>query len=272
MRARSPIRLLSSLLFLLVCACSKDDDSKTIAEWWKPKAGVSFDWDLDEVTSSETFTSDVVDVDMFETSAETVAALHAQGKKVIAYISVGTFEEGRPDRDLLPAAVVGEIYPEWPDERWLDIRQIDKLKPWIESRFKLAKEKGFDAIEPDNIDGYGNETGFDISLADTEKFCTYMIDVAHAMGLGIGQKNVGELAETYSDKFDWALTEDAFYQKEEDDMAPYLEKDKPVFATEYTDMMTAEQFNSEVCPKAKTMKYSPVLKNRNLDKPSHFCP
>ena len=39
----------------------------------------------------------VVDLDAFTTTAEQVAALHAQGRKVIAYISAGTIENDRPD-------------------------------------------------------------------------------------------------------------------------------------------------------------------------------
>lgn len=65
-----------------------------------------------------------MDVDAFTTSAETVAALHAKGKKVIAYLSVGTIENDRDDASLIPTELIGKQYPEWPKEKWLDIRQI----------------------------------------------------------------------------------------------------------------------------------------------------
>lgn len=267
-------------LLLAASGCSKSDSpkAKTIAEtkavaatWWQPVPGVSFDWVLDNITTKDTFSAEVVDVDAFETSKATVDALHAKGKKVIAYISAGTLENDRPDGNLLPKEVVGKVYPEWPEERWVDISKLDKVKPWLISRFTMIKQKGFDAIEPDNLDGYENETGFNISATDAKNYCLYMIELAHSMGLGIGQKNVPELTGDLSSKFDWALTEDAFDQGWQDDMLPYISKNKPVFVAEYTDEMSQSKFQTTVCPAAKTKKFSAVLKRRDLDKWSYFC-
>ncbi|QNK63493.1 endo alpha-1,4 polygalactosaminidase [Pedobacter sp. PAMC26386] len=241
-------------------------------DWWKPKAGISFDWNLEVANQSDVYTTDVVDVDAFETTKEMVTALHAKGKKVIAYVSVGTLENTRTDGNLLPVEVIGNIYPEWPEEKWLDIHQLDKMKPWLINRFTMIQKKGFDAIEPDNIDGYSaTNTGFSISLDDTKKFCDYIITLSHQMGLGIGQKNVGELAIDYSSKFDWALTEDAFNQGWQDNMKPYIIQNKPVFAVEYTDQTDQQFFSSVICPKAKAMKYSAILKKRHIDKWVVFC-
>ena len=39
--------------------------------------------------------------------AEVVAALQAQGSRVVCYISVGSWEDWRPDADQFPAAVIG---------------------------------------------------------------------------------------------------------------------------------------------------------------------
>jgi hypothetical protein len=79
------------------------------------------------------------------------------------------------------------------------------------------------------------------------------------MGLGIGQKNVSELTGDFSSSFDWALTEDAFDQGWQDDMLPYIAKNKPVFVTEYTDEITQTKFQTTVCPAAKTKKYSTTV-------------
>ncbi|GAA3953453.1 endo alpha-1,4 polygalactosaminidase [Chitinophaga oryziterrae] len=268
-----PMHFIAGLIILSGCSktSSVPDPERNAATWWQPVAGVTFDWDLSNISSTDTFSTDVVDVDAFETSKATVDALHAKGRKVIAYVSVGTLENYRPDSALLPPSVIGKIYPEWPDERWLDIRKLDSMKPWLISRFTMIRQKGFDAIEPDNLDAYGNETGFDISITDTKAFCTYIITLAHSMGLGIGQKNVSELTGDFSSSFDWALTEDAFDQGWQDDMLPYIAKNKPVFVTEYTDKMTQTKFQSTVCPAAKTKKYSAVLKKRDLSKWSYFC-
>ena len=269
--------LLLFALFILA-ACKKDStvtDTTNIVDgspltndkttWWQPAAGVSFDWELDDISPANTYSGSVVDVDAFTTTAETVAALHAKGKIVIAYLSVGTLENDRPDASLLPKEVIGKTYPQWPNEKWLDIRKIDKLKPWLNSRFNMIIKKGFDGVEPDNVDAYQNETGFAIAIADTKKYIDYLITLAHHNGLSIGQKNVGELTTEYAAKFDWALTEDAFQQGWQNDVAAYVKLNKPVFAVEYTDLTSQETFENTVCPNAGKLGYTAILKKRNLD-------
>ena len=266
-----------------MCGCSKDDGIDLVnmvdptpppsdkTDWWKPAKGVSFDWCLNEFKDDDLFTADVVDVDAFTTSREQVARLHAEGKKVIAYLSVGTIENYRPDGDLLPKEVVGRVYPEWPDERWIDLRQPEKLRPWLNSRINMILAKGFDAIEPDNLDGYANGTGFDLSVDDLRRYLDLLISLAHSNGLGIGQKNVPELTAEYVAKFDWALTEDAFEQGWQEQVKPYITAGKPVFATEYTDETSQATFTSQFCPRAKTLGYSLILKKRSLNKWTVNC-
>ncbi len=55
-------------------------------------------------------------------------------------------------------------------------------------------------------------------------------------------------------------------------MTPFIEAGKPVFAAEYTDMMSLEDFLADVCPQAKEMGFSAILKNRNLDAYQAACP
>jgi endo-alpha-1,4-polygalactosaminidase (GH114 family) len=273
---KTTISILASLLLLVACKNDSPDSPKNIIDksplgngkttWWRPATGISFDWELDDITKGDIFSGDVVDVDAFTTTAETVLSLHAKGKKVIAYISAGTLEDDRPDAVLLPNDVIGKIYPEWPKEKWLDIRQLDKLKPWLNSRFNMIINKGFDGVEPDNMDGFTNETGFDIQISDTKKYADYLIGLAHSNGLSIGQKNIPELTVDYAAKFDWALTEDAFNQGWQNTMVDYILKNKPVFAVEYTDKTNQQVFHDVVCPKAKTLGFTAILKKRNLDK------
>jgi hypothetical protein len=179
-------------------------------------------------------------------------------------LSVGTLENDRYDASLIPKEVLGKTYPEWPDEKWLDIRQIDKLKPWLNSRINMILKKKFDGIEPDNMDSYDNETGFNIQIADTKKYADYLISLAHSNGLSIGQKNVKELSADYASKFDWMLTEDAFAQGWQDELSIYIKLKKPVFAVEYTDEMSQSGFEKNVCPAAKQLHYTAILKKRDL--------
>ncbi len=255
-----------------------DNSSFTIPESiYMPKRGTTFSIVLDGALPKQ-FTGDVVDLDAFETSAETVAALHTQGKKVFAYVSVGSWEAYREDKDRFPGEVVGKNYPGWEGEKFLDIRAIDKLAPLVQKRFDMIARKGFDGIEPDNIDIYtedadGNDgTGFHITLADAAKYAKFLIIEAHKRNLSIGQKNAPELTEAYGDLFDWAILEDPFYEKYASVFKPYAGHDKAVFALSYLDNTPAEKFLNDYCRQAATLGYTAILKERDLTAVETTCP
>jgi endo-alpha-1,4-polygalactosaminidase (GH114 family) len=264
----------TGIICLLLCRCSNKDEMNTPVQgnWFQPQPGISFDWRLDEVALSDSFDAQVVDLDAFSASKELVQQLHAQGKKLIGYISVGTVEDWRPDAADFPAAIIGNDYAGWEGEKWLDIRQIDKLGPILEARLDMIKEKGFDAVEPDNIDGFEYpDPGFPLSQNDGMDFCKWLIAKSHERGLSIGQKNAGELAADLSAHFDWMLTEEAFAGGWYEDAVSYIEKGKAVFATEYTDQMTVQEFENNVCPIAKENRFSAILKDRDLTAGKNDC-
>jgi hypothetical protein len=92
----------------------------------------------------------VWDVDLFDTPASTIQALKAAGKIVICYFSAGTVEDWREDYKDFPAVDVGKVLPEWPGERWVRTGS-EVVRDIMRRRVELAKEKGCDAIDPDNI-------------------------------------------------------------------------------------------------------------------------
>lgn len=96
---------------------------------------------------------EIFDLDLFTNSNATFQALHKLGKKVICYFSAGSYEPNRPDSSEFQAADIGNELDGWPGERWLDIRS-DNVRSTMAARIKLASEKGCDAIDPDNVDGY----------------------------------------------------------------------------------------------------------------------
>ncbi|MBT0608304.1 endo alpha-1,4 polygalactosaminidase [Aequorivita echinoideorum] len=230
-----------------------------------------FEWRLDEIPNSYQSNADVIDIDAFTSSAQLVENLKSQGKTVIAYLSVGSVENYRPDAQNFPENIIGNLYDEYPDEKWLDIRQIEILAPIIEARFDMIKKKGFDGIEPDNMNGYQNNTGFDISEEDTINYSRWLIAKAHERGLSIGQKNAEELIPEMYDEFDWILTEDAFVDDFYQSLTPYISINKAVFLVEYTDRISGGNFQSEVCPISFQNEFSAVLKNRELTDVTYYC-
>jgi len=258
-------------------SCSDSNDSPIISddtpnsEIYIPTPGTTFEWRLDELSSNFNTEAEVIDIDAFDATPELIANLQAQGKKVIAYLSVGSVEDFREDASVFPEEIIGNVYEGFEDEKWLDIREIDLLAPIMQARFNMIKEKGFDGIEPDNINGYQNNTGFNLTEEDAKVYCRWLIEEAHARNLSIGQKNAEELIPEMVDEFDWLLSEDAFVDDFYQQLSLYISNNKAVFFVEYTDRISEEDFQNQVCPEAASQNFSAVLKNRDLTAAAFYC-
>ena len=237
-------------------------------DWWRPTVGLTWQWQIDNPDIDTSVDADVYDIDLYVDQA-IIDELHAKGRKIICYISVGSWENWRPDKDQFPPEVLGKDYDGWPGERWLDIRQIDKLAPIMLARLDLCKAKGFDAIEPDNMEIYTNKTGFPLTYEDQLRYALWLADEAHKRGLAIGVKNAPDQVKDLLPTFDFAVTEDAFYYDWAKDMKPFIDAGKPVFAAEYTDL--PGDF-AAFCEQSKILNFSTILKHRGLDSWVKYCP
>lgn len=236
---------------------------------WQPAAGASFSIELSLAPASVKTPAEVVDLDLFDISAATVAALKKQGKHVLCYFSAGSWENWRPDKKSFSASVLGKPLDGWPGERWIDIRQLSLLAPPLRGRLDLCKQKGFDGVDPDNVDGYGAVTGFPLTKSDAIKYLRFLATEAHARGLAIGLKNATEIAATLLPNMNFAVTEDCFKQGWCQVSKNFIAKSKPVFAIEYTDNHI--DF-AAFCQQATTLGLSPLLKRRSLDAAEKRCP
>jgi hypothetical protein len=180
------------------------------------------------------------DIDGFENSAAEVATLHAEGKHVICYIDVGTYEPERPDATEFPVGVLGNEVQGWPGERWLDIADTSVLEPIMTKRFQMCREKGFDAVEPDNMDGYENGAGFPLSASEQLTYDEWVAEDVHSLGMAVLQKNDGGQTAQLEPFFDGALTEQCNQYHECSSFQPYLSAGKPVLNAEYN--LSTSQF------------------------------
>ena len=231
------------------------------SSWWHPTVGLTWQWQIGNNDIDTSIEADVYDIDLY-VDQSIIDELHAKGCKVICYVSVGSWEDWRPDKDQFPLDVLGNDYEGWPGEKWLDIRQIDKLAPIMLARLDLCKAKGFDAVEPDNMEVYSNNTGFPLTYDDQLNYALWLADNAHKRVLAIGVKNAPDQVKDLVEYFDFAITEDAFYYNWAEDMLPFINAGKPVFNAEYTDL--PGDFTA-FCEKSKRLNFSTILKNRGLD-------
>ena len=207
--------------------------ARAAESWWTLPAHPTWYWQLTgKVNNDEPV--QIYDIDGFENSAGEVAALHAQGKHVVCYIDVGTAEDFRPDYKEFPKSVLGKSNG-WPGERWLDIRQLSILEPIMTARFQMCREKGFDAVEPDNMDGYENKTGFPLTAADQLTYDEWVAGEVHSLGMAVLQKNDGGQTTQLEPYFDGALDEQCnVYDECTENFGEYLAAGKPVLNAEYS--------------------------------------
>ena len=199
------------------------------------------------------------DIDLFDTSSGVVSSLHGRGRRVVCYMSAGTWETWRPDASRFPDAVLGSRVSGFGDERWLDVRRLDVLGPLMEARMDLCRQKGFDGVEADNVDGYANRSGFLLTAADQLRYNIWLSGAAHARGLSIGLKNDLDQTAELAGYFDWALNEQCFEYRECDRLAPFTAAGKAVFEVEYN------RSTSQFCPQALALNFNAMKKTLGLD-------
>lgn len=253
---RNSLLLLAGLTVL--CGCGADPDPASAAPGrWGPKQGTSWQWQLSGKIDTKV-RAKVFDVDGEDTSAATVRKLKAKRARVICYFSAGSWEEWREDAADFPASVKGEPLEGWPGERWLDIRALDVLLPIMERRIAACRSKGFDAVEPDNVDGYANNSGFPLQAADQLRYNMAIADLAHKHGLGVGLKNDAAQVPDLEPHFDFAVVEECVKYGECTAYLPFIRAGKAVLHAEYRGSM------KKICATTKPLRFSTIKKRLNL--------
>jgi len=199
---------------------------------WHPAAssGLQWYWQLQGSVSAHAGVK-VYDIDGFDNTAATVASLQATGAKVVCYIDFGTSENFRSDFNQFTAAEQGNTNG-WPGEKWLDIRN-PAIRPIMLTRMQMCVSKGFDALEPDNIDGYTNSTGFPLTATDQANYNTWIATTAHSLGLSVALKNDVDQASQLEPNFDFAINEQCNQYSECGTLSSFTADNKAIFNAEY---------------------------------------
>jgi Glycoside-hydrolase family GH114 len=143
---------------------------------------------------------DVYDIDGFLTTRAEVHRIHTTWQaatlphpKTICYFDLA-WEDYRPDGTpgrYFPASTLGNVYFGYPQERWVDFRQLDALKPMLDERIARCAAKGFDAVELDDIDSFDppSTTGFHLTPGDAQNYLAYAFNEIHRYGMTALWKN-----------------------------------------------------------------------------------
>ncbi|MGW3344345.1 endo alpha-1,4 polygalactosaminidase [Nonomuraea rubra] len=244
---------------------------------WKPALNTSWEWRLSSLPAKPFLDVQMYDIDGFAAaeSGTIVKALKAArpGRKLVCYISAGSHEDWRPDAGQFPAGVLGKPLDEWEGERWLDIRQYTgKLGEIMKARLDMCKAAGFDAVEPDNVDAYTNDSGFPLKAADQLAYNAWFANEAHKRGLSVGLKNDVAQIPRLLPYFDFAVNEQC-WQYSECTTAQngtygydqFVKAGKAVFQVEY------ELRTSQFCARSNAQNFNSLKKTYDLDGTRTAC-
>jgi hypothetical protein len=166
--------------------------------------------------------------------------------------------------------LLGNAVDGWAGENWLDVRDVQNsgstLRSIMDARLDMCVQKGFDALELDNVDGYANSSGFPLTAADQIYYNATLANDAHSRGLSVLQKNDLAQIPDLLPYFDGALNEQCNQYQEcttaqngSYGLDQYVAAGKPVFQAEYS------LATSKFCSADNNNDFNGVKFNINLD-------
>lgn len=241
-------------------------DAGASSSWWRPKPGTSWQWQLTGKLDTS-LDVQVYDIDLFNTSKATIDALHGQGRKVICYFDTA-YEPDRPDsKQLEPYR--GKPIDGWPGQYWVDQRE-PKVLEVMRARLEMAKSKGCDGVEADDVDARSNDPGFPIKAADQQAFIKAIAEDAHSKGIAFGLKNDLEEIGALLRVSDFAINEECFQYDECGELTPFIAAEKAVFQVEYTDG-DLDAKAEVICAEANKLSFDTLIKHLDLDASRKAC-
>lgn len=151
---------------------------------------------------------------------------------MICYFNAGGSETWRSDYTQFLAADIGKKLDKWEGENWIDTRSVN-VRNIMRARIALARTKGCDAVDPDNMDGYATSSGFPLTQATAIDYMQFLSAQAKANGLLVGLKNAGQIVPQVLNITDFAVNEQCVQYAECAQWTPYIAAGKPVFHIEY---------------------------------------
>ena len=159
-------------------------------------------------------------VDLFNYKKEEITHMKNMGIKPIAYFSLH-FEEFRPDKKLWQKRWIGGRLGNWRGERKINPKYWREIADAIMiPRIKMARDKGFVGIDPDNLDQSPKHYA--------KEYWNYLKDYCRENDMLIGQKNCASWSGELD--CDFFMTEETF---EWNTPEYYVKWGKPIFNIEY---------------------------------------
>jgi hypothetical protein len=240
-------------------------DGGALGTPWRPAPASSWQVQLSGALDTSIDVA-IYDVDL-DTAASTLASLHAAGRRVICYVSAGTYEPWRDDASAFPAVTRGLEVAGYPNESWLDTRDAT-VRALMAARLDVAAQKGCDGVDLSNVSPGGADTGFPIGTAEALDYAAFLTAEAHRRGLGAGLGGGADIAAAAQPLFEWAFADTCLAAGSCGAFSGFVAARKAVFAVAFG----TEADAPTVCPAARAQGLDALIKNRSLDAFRVACP
>jgi hypothetical protein len=267
------ITLLGGFL-LLPCMSDGEGNNRASLEaystnWYHPEISETWQIQLKPRGSAgyavnTNYPVELYDIDLFDSPVSLIQWLHASGQHVICYFSAGSAEDWRPDYPRFHDSEKGNALEGWPGENWLDIRSKN-VREIMKKRMDIAQKHECDGVDPDNVEGYANKSGFDLTAGDQLGYNRFLATEAHKRHMAVALKNDVNQIKELSGLFDFSVNEECFENNECDKNKPFIEKNKPVFNIEYKKEYLDSNKRQELCSRSLKMKFSTLVLPLMLD-------
>lgn len=205
-----------------------------------------------------------------------IAELHARGVKVVCYVDTGAirltdpdaakfpgFSATAPDRPTPPAAgsVIGwSVSDKDPSKRFLDTRDASRAlwTKYMWKRLDLAKQIGCDGVDGDRNYSIGDTTapepysGFRLTVEEQVSWFREVAKQSHDRLMAAAMRNGQELTglvDVVAADFDFMFVERCGEFGQCDQMRPFIQLQRVVFAVDYVtnEEGTEENSRAAVC-------------------------
>lgn len=244
---------------------------------WTPVVKSTWNYVLNKKKPMDSVDVDVVNIDLFDNDQATISGFQDNGVRVVCYLSGGSYEDWRSDAGSFTPSDLGDNLAGWPGENWLNTNSQNVRKIMLK-RLDLAKQKGCDGVDPDNMDAYNNQNGLGLTKQDAINYVTFLASEAHNRGLAISLKNAGEIVSSVVDLVDFSVNESCVVYSECGTFSAFIKKSKPVFHVEYPkgvdvsnnrDVSTGDK--NSACGSGGQLGFSSIIKNHSLDNWIQAC-
>lgn len=249
---------------MVVAASLFSPSSLSEPDWWQPLVADVWQWQLQLQGDLEVIAGVSVYAVDADVSPNSLKSAQSRGAKVMCYISAGSVENWRDDFERFPESVIGNAYDGWPGEWWLDIRQLKTIAPIMRKRIKKCKDRGFDVLDADNINGFENDTGFELTRGDSVRYIRWLASEAHRQGLSFSLKNGEALIGEVADVVDMMQSESCYLYDNCERVSAMTDLGKPVFAVEYIELVGRAEFETKACQVASEFGLAMILRTQDL--------